>query len=129
MANEIVTITEKPTDNKGWYNIHHNGKDIGINVSSNPKIVAAINSGQLNVEMNVVEKNGKWYGWDVKEQKQGGGFQKKDPEAEALKQRMIIAQSSVSSAVQYYQQRQPNSSEDIFILADKIYNWVIEKSK
>lgn len=53
----------------------------------------------------------------------------KDPAFEEKKQRMIIAQSSMSSAVQYFQQRQPTSSEDIFTLATKIYNWVTETSK
>lgn len=57
----------------------------------------------------------------IEEQKQGG--QTKDPAV----QKMIIAQSSLSSAVEFMKNQQPVNSEDVMRVADKFYNWVLQK--
>lgn len=51
------------------------------------------------------------------------GGQTKDPAI----QRMIIAQSSISSAVEFSKNKQPMSSDDVIIVAQKFYDWVIQK--
>lgn len=66
---------------------------------------------------------------DQPQNNRGGNFPKKDPETEALKQRMIIAQSSLSNAVEFLKGQQPTSREMIFDLAGAMYDWVINKSK
>ena len=55
----------------------------------------------------------------------GGNY---NPEADALRQRMIIAQSSLSAAVQYYQQRE-GTVEKVKVLAMEFYNLVMNMSK
>lgn len=52
-----------------------------------------------------------------------------NPEAEALKQRMIIAQSSLSNAVQYCSSNLPCSEEELMKVAKRFYDWVLETSK
>lgn len=57
----------------------------------------------------------------VLENKFSGG-QGKDPAV----QKMIIAQSSLSSAVEYMKSRQPSNSDDVLEVAKKFYDWVIK---
>lgn len=133
MAKTTITIDSSLKKGSDWYNITHNGKPLGINVKSNPKSIAAIDGGALTLELNVNEsKDGtKYYGFDLTEQRQGGGggFRKPvDPEAEALKQRMIIAQSCLSSACTLWNQGS-KSAKEITDLAKEFYNWVLETSK
>ena len=52
----------------------------------------------------------------------GKSFSKEDPS----RQRLIAAQSSVSSACQFYQERQA-SEETVLKFAEQIYNWVMSK--
>ena len=126
-----VIIDESLKKGADWYNVTYQGKSLGINVKSNPKTIEAINNGAISVEMNVnPSKDGsKYFGFDLNESSPKGGGSRFNPEFEERKQKMIIAQSSISTAAQYYQQRLSNNSEDIFLLAEKIYNWVIEKAK
>jgi len=136
MANTIVKIAEQKT-NGDWCNIKtEGGKEVSINLKSAVKVAEQIAAGAKEIEMNIVEKNGKFYGWDKQEQKQGGGgnrFQQ-TPEQLAAKQqredhtqRMIIAQSSLSAAVQYYQQRE-GTVEKVKVLALEFYNLVNDMS-
>ena len=134
MANVIVKITEQKT--KGdWCNIKtEGGKEVAINLKSAVKVAEQIASGKTEIEMNIVESKGKLYGWDKQEQKQGG-FKQLTPEQLAAKQqredhtqRMIVAQNSVTNAVQYYQQRQGDVNS-VKVLAKEFYNLVMELSK
>lgn len=59
---------------------------------------------------------------------QKGGF-KQDPEVEAHKQRMIVAQSSLSAAVQFYQQRSGVDAFGVQETAREFYNFVMDISK
>ena len=62
----------------------------------------------------------------------GGGFNgasKFNPEFEEKRQRMIIAQSSISSAVAFYGETSGKSEEKVLEFAGKIFEWVINKSK
>ena len=135
MANTIVKIEEQKT-NGDWCNIKtEGGREVSINLKSAVKVAEQIAAGAKEIEMNIVEKNGKFYGWDKQEQKQGGGFKQLTPEQIAAKQqredhiqRMIIAQSSLSAAVQYYQQRE-GTVEKVKVLALEFYNLVVNMSK
>lgn len=136
--NQTIQIQEHKI-NGTWCNVKTtDGKEISIAIGDKTsKIMAAINSGSINIECNIVEKNGKSYAWDVNEQKSfPPKFQKETPEekaakiqAEELKQRMIIAQSSLSASVQYFQQRSINSDDEVLKTAKKFYDWVILTSK
>lgn len=137
--NEKINVASL-TVNGAWCNLKtRQGKEISVNLESNPKLKAHFGEGRIpdvEVVANVVEKNGKFYGWDPKEENKGGSpFKKETPEekaarleTEALKQRMIVAQSSLSSAVQFYQQR---SGDEVAVLelAKKFYGFVMEISK
>ena len=134
MANTIVKIAEQKT-NGDWCNIKtEGGKEVSINLKSALKVAEQIAAGAKEIEMNIVEKNGKFYGWDKQDQKQGG-FKQLTPEQLAAKQaredhtqRMIMAQSSLSAAVQYYQQRE-GTVEKVKVLAMEFYNLVVNMSK
>ena len=134
MANTLVKITEQKT-NGDWCNIKtEGGKEVSINLKSALKVAEQITAGKTEIEMNIVEKNGKFYGWDKQEQKQGG-FKQLTPEQLAAKQqredhtqRMIVAQNSVTNAVQYYQQRQGDVNS-VKVLAKEFYSLVMELSK
>ena len=134
MANTLVKITEQKT-NGDWCNIKtEGGKEVSINLKSAVKVAEQITAGKTEIEMNIVEKNGKLYGWDKQEQKQGG-FKQLTPEQLAAKQqredhtqRMIVAQNSVTNAVQYYQQRQGDVNS-VKVLAKEFYSLVMELSK
>ena len=134
MANTLVKITEFKT-NGDWCNIKtEGGKEVSINLKSALKVAEQITAGKTEIEMNIVEKNGKFYGWDKQEQKQGG-FKQLTPEQLAAKQqredhtqRMIVAQNSVTNAVQYYQQRQGDVNS-VKVLAKEFYSLVMELSK
>ena len=136
MANTIVKIAEQKT-NGDWCNIKtEGGKEVSINLKSAVKVAEQIAAGAKEIEMNIVEKNGKFYGWDKQEQKQGGGgFKQLSPEQLAAKQaredhtqRMIVAQNSVTNAVQYYQQR-TGGIDEVKVLAMEFYNLVMNMSK
>lgn len=60
----------------------------------------------------------------------GGGFvgKKTDPVFEERKQRMIIAQSSVSSAIAFYGETSGKSEEKTMEFAGKIFDWVLKKA-
>jgi len=133
MANQKITIDSTLVKGDKWYNMDINGKKAGISVEGAPKTIAAINAGSIEVEVNLIEKDGKYYVWDKQEQKQGG-FKQLTPEQLAAKQqredhtqRMIVAQNSVTNAVQYYQQRQATVAE-VKALAKEFYALVIEMS-
>ena len=134
MANQKITIDSTLVKGDKWYNMDINGKKAGISVEGAPKTIAAINAGSIEVEVNLIEKDGKYYVWDKQEQKQGG-FKQLTPEQLAAKQqredhtqRMIVAQNSVTNAVQYYQQRQGDVNS-VKVLAKEFYSLVMELSK
>ena len=138
MANTKIQIDNTLVKGDKWYNLDVWGKKAGISVTGAPKTIAEINSGAAEVEVNLVEKDGKYYVWDKQEQRPSGGggnrFQQ-TPEQIAAKQqredhiqRMIIAQSSLSAAVQYYQQRE-GTVEKVKVLALEFYNLVNDMSK
>lgn len=137
MANTVINIAEKKI-NGDWCNIKTvDGKDVSINLKSNPKAAAFINADGNNFMVNLVEKGGKTYGWDVSEEKKSGGGNKFQltPEQLAAKQqredhtqRMIVAQSCLSSACTMYNQGS-KTPEQVTEIADKFYNWVINVSK
>jgi len=56
------------------------------------------------------------------------GGNNKSPEEQAHIQRMIVAQNSVTNAVQYYQQRQGDVNS-VKVLAKEFYSLVMELSK
>jgi hypothetical protein len=134
MANQKITIDSTLVKGDKWYNMDINGKKAGISVEGAPKTIAAINAGSIEVEVNLIEKDGKYYVWDKQEQK-AGGFKQLTPEQLAAKQqredhtqRMIVAQNSVTNAVQYYQQRQGDVNS-VKVLAKEFYSLVMELSK
>jgi len=88
------------TIKNGWFNVKTNdGREINILSSSNPKATAFLNENQSGeLEIKLVQKDGKNYGWDISEKK-GGGF-KKDPAADRYKQALIVGQSSMTKAVE-----------------------------
>lgn len=59
----------------------------------------------------------------------GGSGKQFDPEAESLKQRMIIAQSCLSSSAQFYQQKTGIDPIQVMSTAKEFYDWVLETSK
>lgn len=84
--------------NKGWYNIKtNNNEELSVCTTDgkNPKLAAILKDSKegSEVEMEVVEKNGKKYGWDVKENK---GFKAKDKSFEAAGSAGIAAASLLS---------------------------------
>lgn len=99
-------------------------------------------SGQIGTKTKLPEKLqvGKFLDYEITTDEKGNkkvkaiqlpnnvkkGFH--DPEAEALRQRMIIAQSSISSAVQFYQQRQ-GGIDEVKKMGKELYDFVIEISK
>lgn len=136
MGNTIIKISEKKI-NGDWCNITTPDlKEISVNMKSAPKTAELINAGQNEIEVNLVEKNGKFYGWDKQEAKQGGGNKyQMTPEQiaakqqrEDLTQRMIIAQSSLSAACNMYGHGS-KTPDQILEVANQFYNWVINTSK
>lgn len=124
-------------NNKGWYNITTvEGQQIAVNTASNPQLTLALEKQPITLDLNLVEKNGKFFGWDIKDSpKPQGGFHKLTPEQAKAKQdredhtqRMIVAQNCVGNAVQFYQQRTAGI-EDVKSMAKDLYNFVIELSK
>ena len=140
MANTKIIIDHTLVKNTKWYNMKVDGKDVSISVDGAPKTVALINAGVLEVEVNLVEKNGKYYAWDKQEissnPKQGGGNkyqltpeqQKAKQDREDHTQRMIVAQSCLASVCNFNQQKTMNF-ETCLEQAAKAYHWVIETSK
>jgi len=139
--NTKIEITEAQI--KGdWLNAKtaKNG-EVSINLKSCPNLSKSLNEGTIypiEIEVNLVEKNGKQYAWDVSEEKKGGGgmFPKLTPEQLAQKkadsdhtQRMIVAQSSLSAAVQFYQGRSTGDSKSVKDMATEYYNWVMQISE
>jgi len=139
--NTKIEITEAQI--KGdWLNAKtaKNG-EVSINLKSCPNLSKSLNEGTIypiEIEVNLVEKNGKQYAWDVSEEKKGGGggFPKLTPEQLAQKkadsdhtQRMIVAQSSLSAAVQFYQGKGQIDTRMVKEAAGEFYNWVMEISK
>lgn len=95
---ETVKVAEARV-NGDWCNIKTpEGKEISVMLSKCPKLKAQIEVVQAvpyDLSCKVVEKNGKFYAWDVEEKKEGGkSFGK--PRNEKL----IVAQSSYDRAVQ-----------------------------
>lgn len=125
-----------------WCNAKlHDGKEVSIYLKSCPKLASVLSSGEIplnELDCNLVEKDGKWYAWDPKEEKPsgGGGYKKETPEEkaqrlelEAHKQRMIVAQSSLSASVQFYQERSGVDPLQVQATAKEFYKWVMETSK
>jgi hypothetical protein len=52
-----------------------------------------------------------------------------NPAENELRQRMIIAQSSLSSAVTFCSSSLPCSEEEVIKVAERFYNWVLTTSK
>lgn len=80
-----------------------------------------------------VSPDGKYTNYKFKPVKQapaftGNGFKKADPEFEKLKQKMIIAQSSIGSAVAFYGETSGKTEEKVLEFAGKIYDWVIKRA-
>lgn len=135
MGNTKIQIAEKKI-NGDWCNIKTvGGKDVSVNMKSAPKTAELINNNASEIEVNIVEKDGKIYGWDKQEPRQGGNKFQLTPEQLAAKQqredhtqRMIIAQSSLSNACVMYGQGS-KTPEQIMEVAKSFYNWVLETSK
>jgi len=130
----IASIAEK----NGWFNIKTvEGQEVSVNAESNPVSTAKLKTQPITIELNLVEKNGKNFGWDVKDNpKPQGAFAKLTPEQLKAKQdredstqRMIVAQNSISNASNFYAQRQNGDILSILKMAEDMYNWVISKSK
>lgn len=138
MANTIIKIGEKKV-NGDWCNITTiDLKEVSINLKSNPKTSALIDEGKTEIEVNLIDKNGKLYGWDKQEAKQGGGspFKQLSPEQLAAKQaredhtqRMIVAQNSVTNATHFVSSQNNAGIEEIKKYAKELYNLVMEISK
>lgn len=136
MAATLIKIVEKKI-NGDWCNIKtESGQEISINLKSNPKSAAFIAADGNEFTVNLVDKGGKLYGWDIAEQtKKSSPFQKLSPEELKAKQeredhtqRMIVAQSCLSSACNMYGQGS-KTPEQITEIAEKFYNWVNKISK
>lgn len=57
------------------------------------------------------------------------GAQKQDPEVEAHKQRMIVAQSCLKVSGDFYSQRGTADPLQVMTTADEFYKWVMETAK
>ena len=110
--NTKIEISEAIFKN-GWCNVKtSDNQEISINIEANPETCKKLNEGTIlpiTLEVNLVEKNGKKYGWDFKadQPKKSNPFIQ-TPEQIAAKQagydktqRQIIAQSSLSASVQF----------------------------
>lgn len=82
-----------------------------------------------------VKQNGNFTNYKispVRVEKKSFGFTpaaKFSPEFEERKQKMIIAQSSVSSAIAFYGETTGKSEEKTLEFAGKIFEWVLNKAK
>jgi len=134
MNTKIIIASQ--TSNNDWCNIKTpEGKEISLNLKSNPITAKLIQDGAKEVEVNLVDKNGKFYAWDIKEQK-SGGFAKLTSEQLAEKkqredhtQRMIVAQNCMSNATNFYSQSTGKTFVDIAAMAKDMYAWVMTISK
>lgn len=110
------------TVNGKYYNLKTvEGKEIGVVIDSCPKIksqIEVVQTAPFPLECRVVEKNGKFWAWDFEEKKRGGGAPRNE--------KAIIAQSSMGHAVAFYQGSTADQQE-VFALAEKIYEWVLKK--
>lgn len=112
-----------------WYNVNlEDGRAFGCNSEKNPKTKAALDdivSGKntsSEIECDLVSKDGKNWMFDIKDQapgKSGGKFAPKN-------ERAIIAQSSISSAIDFYKGTTADR-EEVFSFASDIFEWVIKK--
>jgi len=111
--------------NGDWCNIKTDtGKEISAMLSRCPKLKAIVETNPAipyELTIKLVEKNGKFYAWDLDEAKEktGGKFAPKNEKA-------IIAQSSYGYALE---QRSgfPYDEAATFALAEKIFSWVCKK--
>jgi len=137
MANQKITIDHTLVKGDKWYNMDLNGKKAGISVEGAPKTIADINSGAIEIECNVVEKDNKYFIWDKQEQRQSGGngFRQQTPEQLAAKQqredhtqRMIVAQSCYAATCNLKQQSSA-THEDVLKMTKTAYDFIMELSK
>jgi len=79
---------------------------------------------EYDIEKKVSKAGKDWFkiSKPQKEFKPMGG-QSKDPAV----QKMIVAQSSISSAVEFLKSRQPATAEDVLQVAEKFFNYVMSK--
>jgi hypothetical protein len=104
-----------------WCNIKTpEGKEMSIMISKCPKLKAQIEGKVVpfEIEGKVVAKGDKTYVWDLDEKKGGKGAPRNE--------KAIIAQSSVSSAVQFAQKADLDRKETLDF-AEEIFKWVCEK--
>ncbi len=81
MANEKVKVASDIKVNNGWFNFTDDkGRQIGImeKDGKNPELKKIMDFAHEGTEFeaNIVEKEGKFYAWDPKNQAAGGGFKK-----------------------------------------------------
>jgi len=111
MQVKVTSINEK----NGWYNLKdENGKEIAVFADKAPTVKAQIETikavGSGTVEMELKEKDGKTYGWDVKANQSGGkSFTPKDTKKETA----LLAASKLGT-----------SAENTLQIAEKYYAWL-----
>lgn len=136
MASTIIKIAEQKV-NGDWCNIKTTeGQELSINLKSNPKSAAFINAGAKEFTVNLVDKGGKLYGWDISEQtKKSSPFQKLSPEEIKAKQdredhtqRMIVAQSCYAATCNLKQQSNTTHA-DVLKMTETAYHFIMELSK
>jgi hypothetical protein len=125
---ETKVMVQSCTEKNGWYNIKTpDGKEISVMIEKCPNIKEAISKeleagtiGEFPVEMNLIEKNGKTYGWDIKAKGSGGGGFKKERsgnESFALsysKDLVVAGKVEISKILE---------------TAEKLYQWLETKKK
>lgn len=105
----------------GWFNlVDYAGKEISVMAEKcpilKPKLEEILAVGSGEADMDLKEKNGKWFGWDMKAQNGGGGkpaFVPKDTKRE----------TALTCAVNSKMIPLVNADE-ILKLADKYLEWL-----
>ncbi len=124
MENVIVSSVK---ENNGWLNVtDNNNREIGIKIESNPKISALLKAAKAGdtVSMDIGSKNGKHYGFDIKDKKPFGGGNKWEPK----NQEVITALSCISSASTLYSLKKDSTSEQVLAAAEQFYQFAMSKN-
>jgi len=117
--------------NGDWANLKTvDGKEVSVMLSKCPKLKEAIeqamgkNLTTFDLDCKVVSKNDKIYAWDLEEKKPFSGGFKGQPKDEG----MIVAQSTLGYACNFYAQRSGVSEDMIFALSEKMIAFVKKHS-
>lgn len=122
MANEKVKI-KKLTDSNDWFNlVDENGREIGVNKGKAPAISKLLSSAKEGdvIEMNVTPKNGKHYGWDIKETDK-----KKGAPRDIGRETML---DCIGHSCNFYSLKKESTEDQVIAFANKLFDEAMKKS-